>query len=331
MQPETLAPLYTLQQLLQHPWLQQPLLLWLVIVLSSLLPLPASYQPLVLFRILASRLASRVNKTAYPSAQLKLSGSLAAVIAIAPWLLLAWAFTLLSQMPQLWHSLLLYLCLDWQTVRQHALQIQASLEKQQLSLARDQLQPLVLREVRLMSEVGVSKACLESLLFRLATQWTSVLLWFLAAGVEGAIAYRLLQELQQQWNPKQSQFQHFGKPVAAIVAVLNWPGMLLTGTVLALLVSLRQSRQYLKFASDGYFSFPARWLLAAGAAALNRNLAGPVYYQGQKIRRVRIGPALEPKAADISLLLKLCRQYQVGVWLLLSSYLGLGLLASWPS
>ncbi|RVU37362.1 hypothetical protein EOE67_10795 [Rheinheimera riviphila] len=330
MQPEMLATLHTVQQLLQHPWLQQPLLLWLVIVLSSLLPLPAGYQPLVLFRILALRLAKRVNKTTYPAAQLKLSGSLAAIIAITPWLILAWAFTLLSQMPQLWHGLLLYLCLDWQNVRQQALHIQSSLDKQQLSLARDQLQPLVLREVKLMSAVGVSKACLESLLFRLATQWTSVLLWFLAGGVVGAIAYRLLQELQQQWNPKQSQFQHFGKPVAAIVSLLNWPGMLLTGSVFALLVSLRQSRYYLKFARDGYFSWPARWLLAAGAAALNRNLAGPVYYQGQKIRRVRIGPALEPKAADISLLLQLCRQYQVGVLLLLSSYLGLGLFAGWP-
>lgn len=327
MQPETID---ILQQLLQQPWLQQPLLLLVVVVFSSLLPLPASYQPLVLFRIFACQMARRVNKSAYPAAQLRLSGSLAAMVAIAPWLLLAWAFTLLSQMPQLWHALLLYLCLDWQTIRQQALQIQRSLDKQQLSLARDQLQPLVLREVRMMSAVGVSKACLESLLFRLACQWTSVLLWFLAGGVEFAIAYRLLQELHQQWNPKHSQFRYFGQPVAAIVTLLNWPGMLLTATVLSLLVSFRQSKLYLKFASDGYFSWQARWLLAAGAAALNRNLAGPVYYQGEKIRRVRIGPPLEPTAADISLLLKLCRQYQMGVLLLLMSYLGLGLVAGWP-
>lgn len=327
MSPETLV---TLQQLLQPAWLQQPLLLLLVVLLSSLLPLPASYQPLVLFRILAVQLARRVNKTGYPPAQLTLSGTLAAIVAVAPWLVLAWAFTLLSQMPQLWHGLLLYLCLDWQQVRQQALSIQNSLEKQQLSLARDQLKPLVLREVHLMSAVGVCKACLESLLFRLAAQWTSVLIWFFVGGVVFAIAYRLLQELHQQWNPKNQQFQHFGKPVAAIVLLLNWPGMVLTGSVLAMMVSLRHSRQYLKFASDGYFNWPARWLLAAGAAALNRNLAGPVYYQGQKIRRVRIGPVAEPAAKDISLLLTLCRQYQLGVSLLLCSYLGLALLSQWP-
>lgn len=327
MQPETIA---TIQQLLQQPWLQQPLLLLIVVLLSSLLPLPASYQPLVLFRILALGLAKRVNKIDYPSTQLKLSGSLAAVIAIAPWLVLAWAFTLLSQMPQLWHGLLLYLCLDWQHVRQQAQQIERSLDKQQLSLARDQLQPLVLREARLMSAVGVSKACLESLLFRLAAQWTSVLLWFLVGGVVFAIAYRLLQELHQQWNPKHPNFRHFGKPVAVMVALLNWPGLFLTGTVLSLMVSWRQSQQYLKFASDGYFSWPGRWLLAAGAAALNRNLAGPVYYQGQKIRRVRIGPAREPQPSDISLLLTLCRQYQIGVLLLLCSYVGLVMLSQWP-
>jgi adenosylcobinamide-phosphate synthase len=327
LQPETLA---TLQQLLQPPWLQQPLLLLVVILLSRFLALPASYHPLVLFRILALRLAGRVNKTGYPATQLKLSGSLAMLIAIGPWLVLTWAFTLLSQMPQLWHGLLLYLCLDWQQVRQQAQQIQQSLDKQQLSLARDQLQPLVLREVKLMSAVGVSKACLESLLFRLAAHWTSVLLWFLAGGVIAAIAYRLIQELHQQWNPKSGQFRQFGKPVAVLAAIMNWPGMILTATILALMVSVRRSRQYLKFANDGYFNFPARWLLAAGAAALQRNIAGPVFYQGQKIRRIRIGPVQEPTAADISQLLKLCRQYQTAVGLLLASYIGLALIGTWP-
>lgn len=327
MQPELFS---TLEQLLLQPWLQQPLVLLVVIILSNLLPLPASYQPLVLFRILAKRLANRVNKADYPAAQLQLSGSLGALLAISPWLVLAWAFTLLSQMPSLWHGLLLYLCLDWQHLRQQALQVEGSLNKQQLSLARDQLQPLVLREVKLMSALGVSKACLESLLFRLAAQWTSVLLWFLAGGVIFAIAYRLLQELHQQWNPKQQHFQYFGKPVAMLAGWMNWPGMLLTATVLAMMVSVRRSRQYVKFADDGYFNFPARWLMAAGAAALQRNLAGPVYYQGQKIRRVRIGPLQEPTTADISKLLTLCRQYQLAVLLLLSCYIGLTLLSNWP-
>ena len=320
----------TLVQLLQSPWLQQPLVLLLVIILSNLLPLPASYQPLVLFRILAKRMADRVNKRGYHQAQLQLSGSLATLVAISPWLILAWAFTLLSQVPPLWHGILLYLCLDWQQVRQQALHIEQSLNKQQLSLARDQLQPLVLREVKLMSALGVSKACLESLLFRLASQWTSVLLWFLAGGVFVAIAYRLLLELHQQWNPKHHHFRHFGKPVSVVVAVLNWPGRVLTATILALMVGLKRSRHYLKFANDGYFNFPARWLLAAGAAGLQRNLAGPVYYLGQKIRRVRIGPLQEPAAKDISQLLILCRQYQFSVILLLCSYLGLALFRGWP-
>ncbi|MBU1438967.1 MAG: cobalamin biosynthesis protein [Gammaproteobacteria bacterium] len=327
MQPETIA---TFQQLIQQPWLQQPLLVLLVAVVSSVLPLPASYQPLVLFRLLAVRLATRVNKASYPSAQLNLSGSLAAMIAVVPWLILAWAFTLLSQVPALWHGLLLYFCLDWQNSRQQALDIQRSLSKQQLNLARDQLQPLVLREVRLMSEVGVSKACLESLLFRLATQWTAVLLWFLLGGVVLAIACRLMQELHQQWNPKRQKYRYFGQPVAWLVSVLNWPGMLLCATVLALLVSWRHSRHYLKFSNDGYFNWSARWLLAAGAAALKRNLAGPVYYDGQKIRRVRIGPVNEPQPSDIQLLLKLARQYQVGLLLMLTSYIGLTILGHWP-
>ena len=327
MQPELL---FTIEQLLQNPWIAQPLLLLMVLLLSSLLPLPAVYQPLVLFRILAKQFAKRVNKAGYPSAQLKLSGSLATLLSVAPWLALAWAFTYLSQLPWLWHGILLYLCFDWSQIRQQAQLVAESLRKEQLSLARDHLQPMVLREVNLMSALGVSKACLESLLFRLAAQWTSVLLWFLVGGVIAAIGYRLLQELHQQWNPKHPQFRHFGQPVAFLVALLNSPGMFLTATILAFMVSLRRSRHYLKFANDGYFSPSARWLLAAGAAALQRNLAGPVFYHGEKVRRVRLGPQQEPTAADILELLKLCRQFQTSIGLLLASYVGLALLSNWP-
>ncbi len=79
-------------QLLQQPMLQQPLLALLMIVLSSVLPLPASYQPLQLFRVVAVAMAKKVNKPAYSAKQLLLSGNLAMLLLLPPILALASGF-----------------------------------------------------------------------------------------------------------------------------------------------------------------------------------------------------------------------------------------------
>lgn len=306
-------------QLLQHPMLQQPLLALLMIVLSTLLPLPASYQPLQLFRVVAVAMAKKVNKPAYSAKQLQLSGSLAMLLLLLPILALATAFAQLSQWPELWQALLLYCCLDWQQQRQQALAVSQSLDKQQLNLARDQLQPLLLRQTQQMSAIGLTKACIETLSLRFAKQWFSVLFWFMLGGGIAALSYRLLQELQQCWNPKLTQFQHFGRPAANLVRLLSFIPVLLCGTLVALLRQWRQSLVYFRFSQDGLLRLPQRWLLAASSAALARNLAGPLYYGHEKQRRVRIGPATEPQSSDIRIWLNLCRQLQIASFMLIAS------------
>ncbi len=306
-------------ELLQHPMLQQPLLALLMILLSTLLPLPASYQPLQLFRLVAVAMAKKVNKPAYSAGQLLLSGSLALLLLWLPVLALASAFAQLSQWPELWQALLLYCCLDWQQQRQQVLAVSQSLDKQQLNLARDQLQPMLLRQTRQMSAVGLSKACIETLSLRFAKQWFSVLFWFMLGGGVAALAYRLLQELQQCWNPKLTQFQHFGQPAASLVRLLSFIPVVICGTLIALLRQWRASWLYFRFSQDGQLQLPQRWLLAASSAALGRNLAGPLYYGNDKQRRVRIGPATEPQSSDIRIWLNLCRQLQIASFILIAS------------
>lgn len=316
-------------ELLQQPMLQQPLLALLMMLLSALLPLPASYQPLQLFRLVAIAMVNKVNKAGDSTAQQLLSGCLALLLLLLPVLALASAFAELSEWPELWHALLLYCCLDWQQHRQQALAISQSLDKQQLNLARDLLQPLVLRKTQQMSAVGICKACIESLSLRFAKQWFSVLFWFMVGGGIAALAYRLLQELQQCWNPKRPQFQYFGRPAAILVKWLSFIPLMLCGALLAMLRNWRQSIHYLRLSQDGNLGLPQRWVLSACSAALARNLAGPLYYGNEKQRRVRIGPVTEPQSSDIRLWLNLCRQLQVASFLLIASFWLLRLVSTW--
>jgi adenosylcobinamide-phosphate synthase len=316
-------------ELLQQPWLQLPLLALLIILLSTFMPLPPSYQPLQLFRLMAAAMANKVNKTADGVGQQLLSGSLALLLLLLPIWALVSAFAELSEWPEFWHALLLYCCLDWQQQRQQALAISQSLDKQQLNLARDQLQPLVLRQTRQMSSVGISKACIESLSLRFSKQWFSVLFWFMVGGGIAALMYRLLQELQQSWNPKLSTFRHFGRPVALLVSAFSFVPVFLCGTLLALLRNWRQSTEYFSQSQDGNFGMAQRWLLSASSAALSRNLAGPLYYDAVKHRRVRIGPVTEPQSSDIRIWLNLCRQLQIASFVLIASCWLLLLVGTW--
>ncbi len=79
-----------------------------------------------------------------------------------------------------------------------------------------------------MSAIGLTKACIETLSLRFAKQWFSVLFWFMLGGGIAALSYRLLQELQQCWNPKLTQFQHFGRVCRQFGAAAK----LYTGTVM---------------------------------------------------------------------------------------------------
>lgn len=323
-------PLTEFVQMLQQPLLQQPLLALLMIALSSTFPLPASYQPLQVVRQAAIGLAKRVNKTGYGKQQLFISGSLAMLMLVLPLLALAAAFASLSEWPEFWHALLLYCCLDWQNQRNQAFLLAQSIEKQQLSLARDLIKPLVLRQSQQLSEVGLCKACIESLTLRLAKQWVGVLFWFLVGGGLAALAYRLLLELQQSWNPKQPGFAGFGQPVSRLLALLAWLPQLLTGVLLAVLKNWRGTRYYRQQTKESDYALPQRWLLAASSAALQRNLAGPRYYSATKQRRIRFGPNTEPTALDILHFLQISRQLQQAVVLLIASSWLLLLVALYP-
>lgn len=316
--------------LLQTPVFEPGVLLLLTLLLARYAALPLQYQPWPLLRVLAERLACKVNKVSDSPAQQRLAGILALLLVILPLLTLAWTFRHLSEWPAGFDALLLYLCLDHRHFASQVATVAGSLQRQQLQLAKDQLQPLLRRECDKLSATGLAKAGIEVLAQRQLRHFAAVLFWFVVGGAMAALTWRLMVELQQAWSGKISQQRVFGSAVGRVGQLMLWPVYWMQGALVALLYRFVPSVRYFRHSQRAALPVGERWYLSAWSAGLKRNLAGPVMYQGTKIRRERIGPEQAPELADLLLAQQMEQQIQRAQWLLCCSGVALILLYQWP-
>lgn len=318
---------FALQQI---PVFEPGLLLLLTILLSRYAALPQQYRPWPVLYLIAQRIADKVNKASDSTAHKRLAGALALLVIFIPLFTLAWTFRQLSEWPNGYDALLLYLCLDYRHFSQQVNVVSHSLQKQQLQLARDQLQPLLRRDCNRLSATGIAKAGIEVLAQRQLRHLVAVLFWFLLAGAMAALTYRLLLELQQAWSGKLSQQRDFATAVSLLGQLGSWPAFWLHGCFVALLYRFVQTLHTFQHSKNSGLPTPERWYLSAWSSAVQRNLAGPVIYQAQKIRRERIGPEPTPTVADLQLATQLDAEIQRSMLILLCCVLGLIGLYQWP-
>lgn len=279
-------------------------------------PLPTSYQPWQLFALAAQQIAKRVLHQQDSATYQRLAGVLAMLVMVLPVCVGFFLLRQLSEWPAMLDAIVLYFCLDIGVLGKQLQTVQQSLQKGQLSLARQQLQPWVLRDTSGLSEVGVVKAALDSLVLRYASHWLAVILVYCVLGATTTLALRVLFELHWQWNPKRKRFQWFGLWLRQTLVLLTLLPMLLFSLVLALQVGARQSLAYAKAADDRSWPLPQRLLLAAWAQTLQRQTGGPAIYDHDKLRRARIGPAQLPAVSDITVGLNAIASQQNALWLL---------------
>lgn len=278
-----------------------PLMLLAVVLAANWFSLPAAYHPLTLFRYFARQLAAKVHPDPTRSAQQQLtSGSLAVVVATAPPLLLCYSLYQFSELPQLLDALLLYLSLDWQQQRKHIQNVSDSLRRGQLTLAKEQATKLLLRDTSHLTAMGLSKAMLESTVLRNTRLMLGVWCWFLIGGGSAALAYRLLQELAQQWNCKLPFNYHFGRPVGWLANMTAAPAVLISSIILALQHGISLSYRLFRQSPRLNINSMSFILLCCASVAVRCNLGGPVYYSNIKVLRSRITYQREPIWLDIS-------------------------------
>ena len=217
---------------------------------------------------------------------------------IVPNLIILAIFREFVYYPALFDGILLYFCIQFSSNIQRFQHIRRSLVSGKKQLARDLLSPMVLRQTNVLSDVGISKAAIESIFLRFHYQALACYFLFIVFGPFTALCYRLCYELHLAWNTKQREFREFGKPVEKIVIICQWLPIRLNA-----LLSVILSRGFKVFAYLRDEKLTKRWneahggiLLRAKHFALNVNLSGAVYYGETKVRRPKYIGRGEPTA-----------------------------------
>jgi adenosylcobinamide-phosphate synthase len=283
------------------PWF----ILCAVVVFERFWYLPTRINPLAFVRLLGTRMADRVcpndslaAKSLPKKTQFWISGSLAAFMIIMPNLLILVIFREFVYYPELFDAIILYLCIQFSSHIQRFQHIRQALLTGKKKLAKDLLAPMVLRETAMLSDVGVSKAAIETLLLRFHYQALVCSFLFIVFGPFTLLTYRLCYELHLVWNTKIDTYREFGKPVAKLVMFFQWLPIRLNSLLCIIL-----NRGFTLFSYLKTQRLTSHWneshgaiLLRANHFALDVNLSGAVFYKGTKVRRAKYIGRGEPTA-----------------------------------
>lgn len=280
-------------------------LLLATLVVSLLLPLPLPVHPTSFVAAFCRRLALKVHPDPSRAAsQQRLSGILALILLLVLPLACWYGLYLMSAWPLLLDAIVILCCFSWPAYRKAAAKVSISLQRQQLSLARSQAQPLLLRDTKGLSEMGLAKALLESLSLHFQQQVTALLFWYLLAGTPGLLLCRLSQIASQQWSLRKPDNIYFGRTAVFCARIFNIPAYLV-GAGLFWLQGQRQAKLPVIREDGQPFSNIKRLLLTQLSRTLRVSLGGPVRYGAQTIRRCRLQQQYEPCVADVRRLLTL--------------------------
>ena len=288
-----------------------------VVCLEKRLSIPDKIHPLTFFQLLAKRMAYKVNKQ-QPGNKLQqsIAGTLAPLVLLTPLIVIIAMLLYLAEFPLFFDTLLLFVALRFQPIITHSKKIALAIKHNKNTLAKHQLQDMVLRETAKLSPFGLTKACIETMLLRFSHQYCAVLLLYLVGGGLLAISYSLLLVLSQSWSPRLTAYVYFGRPAGFVVNILQWlPARI---SACCLILSQGPLRGWQAILSKNLFQ-PSRFvILDAAGRALNIELGGPLYYNQQKLRLAKCGGDSKVKLNDINRTITAIQQTQ---WLFLALYI----------
>ena len=285
-----------------------PLAALVAVLLDRLLGEPRRWHPLVGFGKLAAALERQLNHRS------RRAGVLAWLIAVAPWVALA--FWLRPLAPFAVDVVLLYFALGAQSLSEHAEAIAKPLQGGQLDEARQRVSWIVSRETSTLDASGVAKAGVESVLENGNDAIFAALFWFALLGGPGALLFRLANTLDAMWGYRTERFNLFGRFAARFDDALNWLPARLTAFTYALLGQTRTALACWRAQAPGWESPNAGPVMAAGAGSLGVALGGAAIYHGHEEIRPPLGQGRAPVADDLYRAIALVKN---ATWLWLAS------------
>jgi adenosylcobinamide-phosphate synthase len=284
-----------------------PLAALTAVLLDRLLGEVRRWHPLVGFGNLAGAIEQRLNQRSL------LAGAVAWLLAVAPWVALA--YWLRPFAPFVVDVVLLYFALGAQSLCEHATAITQPLQAGHLDEARQRVGWIVSRDTSALDESGVAKAGVESVLENGNDAIFGALFWFALLGGPGALFFRLANTLDAMWGYRTERFNLFGRPAARIDDALNWLPARLTAFTYALFGKTRTALSCWCAQAPGWDSPNAGPVMAAGAGSLGVALGGAAIYHGQEEIRPPLGEGAAPTAADLSRAIALVKN-SLWFWLL---------------
>lgn len=274
------------------------LILALAIIIEMILPLPKSFKLSALKPIFVG-LSRKVNRPSSSNTQRSFAGFFLSLLILLSILFLVFTLDALSGFDSLVSLVVLVWVLELKYPQDRALEVNRALHEGFKEKAKNLLSELVLRETNMLSPMGISKATCEGAILRIFSGWFSVIVWYLIAGIEGAVLMQIINLLSQSYNYKLRGNQHFGQFIFRMHQLMcAIPAALL---MVFLFVSKNPVR-HIAYGKEGFNLFPAPisgLVLGAIGGSLNLSLGGPRYYQGNLMRLPKIGGEHNPQEQSI--------------------------------
>lgn len=260
------------------------------LILERFIPISSGVNPLSMYRFICQRMANKVLKTNYSNQQAFISGSLGLIVLVTPTVLIGFLIYEFASYQWLLDVFILWILLQFTTQTKIFRATINAVASNKSLLAKSLLQSVVLRDTKLLSEIGIHKACLEGLFLRYAYQYVTVIFCYFLGGPILALSYRLCYEANHAWNPKLTSFSSFGKFASYVCSLFQFiPSALLS---ISFMLSTAPWLAFKALASAHYWKLYLRslqlLLLFSVAQVMQVKTAGPVMYCEQKVRRQRL-------------------------------------------
>lgn len=198
-------------------------------------------------------------------------------------------------------------------LRSAAMGIADLLEVEDIDAARAELPQLVRRDPSELDESGVAAAVIESVAENSVDAVVAPVFWAMVGGASGATAYRAVNTMDAMVGRRDQRYVNFGWAAARLDDVANYvPARLFAALVTVL--RPRQARAIwtaIRRDAAAHPSPNAGAAEAAIAAAIDRELGGPLRYGTRQENRPHLGDGPRPAAGDIETAVRLASQAEL--------------------
>lgn len=283
----------------------QLIILLVVIIAKATLSHFIQHEPLRFFQFYCQKLSDKVNKSQNSPQQQTVAGLSSVLVTLLPICIILYLFEAFIEVNILWQAFLLYIAMGSFGLAHINKTIAQALASKQNYLAKQTLNPWVLRETELLSSLGLCKSCIEMQLLRTLQQGFTVAIIFLIGGPLVAISYRLLLEMHYCWNTKLVSYNYFGLYSKRLVDILQWLPVRVFSLLLLFTNIGNNSVLFWRLSKQHFFQLNNNIALSLLALNLEIKLGGVALYKDQnqgknKLRKVSFNNlARQPQITDI--------------------------------